>query len=110
LPIAKPAERRAARVDVKQEAGGFTITQRVRASADVRADYEKVLAALPPTDTPALVRAAQNELRRIGCFAGENDGKFTDKTRDAVRRYLTQRGQSLDDIKISEALVAEFIA
>jgi uncharacterized caspase-like protein len=66
-----------------------------------------MLAALPPTDTPALVRAAQNELRRIGCFAGENDGKFTDKTRDAVRRYLTQRGQSLDDIKISEALVAD---
>ena len=46
-----------------------------------------MLAALPPTDTPALVRAAQNELRRIGCFAGENDGKFTDKTRDAVRRF-----------------------
>jgi hypothetical protein len=63
--------------------------------------------SMPPTDTPALVRAAQNELRRIGCFAGENDGKFTDKTRDAVRRYLTQRGQSLDDIKISEALVAD---
>ena len=37
---AKPAERRAARVDVERYAGGFTITQRVRVSTDVRADYE----------------------------------------------------------------------
>jgi tetratricopeptide (TPR) repeat protein len=32
-------ERRAARIDVEQDAGGFIITQRVRVSADVRADY-----------------------------------------------------------------------
>jgi Flp pilus assembly protein TadD len=44
--IAKPAEQRVARVDVKQEAGGFTITQRVRASADVRADYETAVRML----------------------------------------------------------------
>jgi tetratricopeptide (TPR) repeat protein len=35
----KRVERRAARVDVEQDAGGFTITQRVRVNADVRADY-----------------------------------------------------------------------
>jgi Flp pilus assembly protein TadD len=35
----KPVERRAARIDVEQDAGGFTITQRVRVKADVRADY-----------------------------------------------------------------------
>jgi len=32
-------ERRAARINVEQDAGGFTITQRVRVNADVRADY-----------------------------------------------------------------------
>jgi len=36
----KPVERRVARVDVEQDAGGFTITQRVRVNAVVRADYE----------------------------------------------------------------------
>jgi Flp pilus assembly protein TadD len=46
VAIAKPAEQRVARVDVKQEAGGFTITQRVRASADVRADYETAVRML----------------------------------------------------------------
>src|SRR5262245_37909109 len=35
-----PAQPRAARVDVEQDAGGFTITQRVRVAAEVRADYE----------------------------------------------------------------------
>ncbi|HUG03675.1 MAG TPA: tetratricopeptide repeat protein [Steroidobacteraceae bacterium] len=35
----KRVERRAARIDVEQDAGGFTITQRVRVNADVRADY-----------------------------------------------------------------------
>ena len=36
----KPVELRAARVNVEQDAGGFTMTQRVRATDEVRADYE----------------------------------------------------------------------
>src|SRR5256714_908158 len=58
-------------------------------------------------DTPQLVRAAQAQLRRIGCFAGDDDGKLNDATRSAVKRYLTQRGLPANEIKISESLVAE---
>jgi Flp pilus assembly protein TadD len=36
----KPADRRAARVEVVSGADGFTITQRVRVATDVRSDYE----------------------------------------------------------------------
>ena len=36
----KQEPRRVARVDVQQDAGGFTITQQVRVSAEVRADYD----------------------------------------------------------------------
>ena len=43
---AKPAERRTARVDVEREPGGFTITQRTRVNADVRADYESAVRML----------------------------------------------------------------
>jgi Tfp pilus assembly protein PilF len=42
----KPAERRAARADVERNPGGFTITQRVRVSTDVRADYEAAMRQL----------------------------------------------------------------
>lgn len=36
----KPEEPKAARVEFAQEAGGFTITQRVKVGGDVRSDYE----------------------------------------------------------------------
>jgi Flp pilus assembly protein TadD len=38
--------RRAARVEVQQDPGGFTITQRVRVSAELRADYETAVRML----------------------------------------------------------------
>jgi Flp pilus assembly protein TadD len=44
--MSKPAERRPARVEVERDAGGFTITQRVRVDADVRADYESAVRML----------------------------------------------------------------
>jgi len=44
--IGKPADRRPARVDVKEDAGGFTMTQHVRVDADVRADYESAVRML----------------------------------------------------------------
>ena len=44
--MSKPADRRPARVDVKQDPGGFTMTQRVRVNADVRADYETAVRML----------------------------------------------------------------
>ena len=42
----KPVDRRAPRVDVVREAGGFTITQRMRVNAAVRADYENAVGLL----------------------------------------------------------------
>jgi Flp pilus assembly protein TadD len=42
----KPAEPRAARVEVEREPSGFTITQRARVNADVRADYDAAVRML----------------------------------------------------------------
>src|SRR5512143_404178 len=42
----KPAERGAAHVEVQQDAGGFTITQRLRVPADVRSDYDAAVRLL----------------------------------------------------------------
>ncbi len=44
--INEPKERQAARVDVEQDAGGFTITQHVSVSDEVRADYEAAVRML----------------------------------------------------------------
>jgi Flp pilus assembly protein TadD len=40
------AERKTPRVDVERDAAGFTITQRVRVNAEVRADYEEAVRLL----------------------------------------------------------------
>jgi Flp pilus assembly protein TadD len=42
----QPVKRRAAPVDVEQDAGGFTITQRVTVTEEVRADYEAAVLML----------------------------------------------------------------
>jgi tetratricopeptide (TPR) repeat protein len=45
----KPVEHKAARVDIEQDAGGFTITQRLRVNAEVRADYAAAVRMLDET-------------------------------------------------------------
>jgi Caspase domain len=82
----------------------------VAAIAGLAVEAPKTRVVPPPAllmDTPQLVSAAQVELRRIGCFAGDNDGKLTEATRNAIKRYLTVRGLPSTDIKVSESLVAE---
>ena len=82
----------------------------VAAIAGLAVEAPKTRVVPPPAllmDTPQLVNAAQVELRRIGCFAGDNDGKLTEATRNAIKRYLTVRGLPSNDIKVSESLVAE---
>ena len=44
--VDKPEEQKPARVEVEQDAAGFTITQRVRVKDDVRADYESAVRLL----------------------------------------------------------------
>ncbi|HZN55678.1 MAG TPA: tetratricopeptide repeat protein [Candidatus Polarisedimenticolaceae bacterium] len=56
----KPSERRPARVEVEQVTGGFTITQKARVPADVRADYEAAVRALEATRyAPAIAALRQ---------------------------------------------------
>jgi hypothetical protein len=67
----------------------------------------------PPTpaptvaNTPELVLAAQGELRRLGCFTGRQDGSLSAATKEAVQRYLSQKGEPVSEIKITGDLVAD---
>ncbi len=42
----KPVKRKPARMEIEQEAGGFTITQRLRIKDEVRADYQSAVGML----------------------------------------------------------------
>jgi uncharacterized caspase-like protein len=64
----------------------------------------------PEANTPELIRAAQRELRRHGCYSGREDGALGEGTRGAVRKYLSERGLSGRNTDITEELVANLKA
>jgi hypothetical protein len=68
------------------------------------ADAAKRAAALP--NSLELVRAAQAQLARLGCFSGKIDGSLT-TTQTAVGRYLSVKGQASSSTDVTEGLVAD---
>ena len=42
--------------------------------------------------TPAIIRSIQNELGRLGYYAGPMDGRASAETADAIRRYEKNKG------------------
>lgn len=64
-------------------------------------------AAEAPNALP-LVRSAQMELIRLGCYVGRPDGSLT-STQSALSRYLKIEGQPSDNPVVTKALVAELV-
>ncbi len=56
--------------------------------------------------TADLVRSAQTELKRIGCYTGGTDGVMSDNTRNALSRYLSAKGLSTNDLTVTDTLVS----
>jgi hypothetical protein len=61
-------------------------------------------AALP--NSPELVRAAQTQLIRVGCLTAKVDGALNPPTMGALSRYLSIGGQPVENISVTETLVA----
>jgi hypothetical protein len=57
------------------------------------------------SNTPDLVRAAQAELRRLGCFSGNADGKLTAATWEGVSQYLSRRNGADSAVAITDGFV-----
>jgi hypothetical protein len=53
------------------------------------------------------VRAAQQELARLGCFGGVIDGSLGASTKAALERYQAQQGRPRTEVEITDALVSE---
>lgn len=71
-----------------------------------RFNASAVGASGPPANSPELVRAAQLELSRLGCFEGKINGSLT-TTRDALARYVSSGGGTVATTDITGALLAD---
>ena len=58
-------------------------------------------------NSPELVRSAQTELVRLGCFGGKIDGTLNAPTSAALGRYMSIGGQPPGNISVTTELVAE---
>src|SRR6202051_3137532 len=88
--------------DLKQLAQGLTCE---RLGPLVTAALDK--ASAPDVNTPDQVRAAQQQLTRLGCFSGAVDGNLNDATKTAAQHYQTARGKTAGDGQINDALVSD---
>lgn len=70
-----------------------------------KAEAARRAAAMP--NSPELIRSAQVELIRLGCLAGKVDGTLNPPTSAALSRYMKIGGQPAENVKVTEALVAE---
>ena len=61
----KPADPRAAKVEIAKDANGFTITQRVKAGSDARADYETAARLLEAGSYPQAIPLLQKVTERV---------------------------------------------
>jgi hypothetical protein len=61
----------------------------------------------PPANTPELVKSAQKQLARLGCYSGDNDGKLDADTKVAIKKYKVQSNQPVTDIAVTDSFVSE---
>jgi len=61
----------------------------------------------PAENTAELIRAAQGELRRLGCFTTTETGVLDAATQNAFKRFRSARRQKATKEKVTDGLVAE---
>jgi peptidoglycan hydrolase-like protein with peptidoglycan-binding domain len=59
-----------------------------------------------PANSPALIRKAQIELKRLDCLAGRVDGKLGNATRQAIRKFWASAKQPDADLNVTDELIA----
>ncbi len=64
-------------------------------------------ASAPDVNTSDQIRAAQQQLTRLGCFSGTVDGNLNDATTTALQHYRAALGKPSNDTQITDSLVSE---
>jgi tRNA A-37 threonylcarbamoyl transferase component Bud32 len=97
----------ATRDEFKQFGQGLTC-ERLRSSVVSALNQAPPGPVRPDVNLPAQVRAAQEELARLGCFGGVADGGLNVATVDAAKRYQAQQGgYRVTRVEFSDAFIAE---
>jgi len=60
-----------------------------------------------PANSPAQIRKAQTELRRLDCLKGRIDGKLGEQTRQAVKSFWASAKQPAAEVNITDELIAQ---
>jgi len=63
--------------------------------------------AVARTNAPEQIRKVQTELRRLECLKGRIDGKLSDRTGQAVKKFRTSAGQPAVGIDITDELISD---
>ena len=60
-----------------------------------------------PANSPEQIRKAQTELKRLDCLKGRIDGRLSDRTRQAVRKFWVSAKQPAVEVAITDQLIAD---
>jgi len=60
-----------------------------------------------PANSPEQIRKAQTELKRLDCLKGRIDGRLSDRTRQAVRKFWASAKQPAVEVAITDQLIAD---
>jgi hypothetical protein len=63
--------------------------------------------AAQAANTVDQILKAQQELKKLGCFASRPDGKLNRATETAVKSYWTHTGQTITEIKITDEFISD---
>ncbi len=99
----------AVRDDMLRLSQGLTCERlRPQVMASIDRITTAVLKGAPPAaDTPFLVASAQRELTRLGCYSGDDDGNLDAATKVAIKKYQTEKGEPVAEVKVTQNFVDE---
>jgi outer membrane protein assembly factor BamD (BamD/ComL family) len=90
----------------RQKAEQQAVLEAKAAEAD-RQKAEKPAVPVVESNTSELIKAAQVELIRLGCFSGKPDGTLNDATKTGINHYLSRRGSPDTDAVVTESFVSD---
>jgi peptidoglycan hydrolase-like protein with peptidoglycan-binding domain len=87
--------------------GAASMTRMVQSAQSIP-DADRGAASPPtPANSPAQIKKAQTELRRLDCLNGRIDGKLGEQTRQAVKKFWASAKEPAGEVNITDELIAD---